>query len=52
MSKNAAITIALAARLQAGMNAREAIEDLFGPGAYDVIAGEIYDALRAKAGVQ
>lgn len=49
MTKNAAITVALAARLQAGMNVREAIEDVFGVGAYERIAGEIYDALRAAA---
>lgn len=49
MNKNEQITKALYAQIAAGKDAREAIETVFGKGAYENVAGQLYEALRAKA---
>ena len=43
------INLALASKIASGMDVRDAIEATFGEGSYEKIAGDIYDALRAKA---
>ena len=48
MSKNHEITAAIATHLRAGLSIREAIESVFGAGAYESITGHVYDALKAK----
>jgi hypothetical protein len=47
MSKNEQITAALMAHINAGKDAKEAIEAVFGEGSYEKLAGMIYDMLRA-----
>ena len=44
---NAIITTRIVAQIQAGKTINEAIDAVFGPGAYIKMAGQIYDALRA-----
>jgi hypothetical protein len=46
---NHAITAALAARIASGMDVRTAWDDVFGAGAYERMAGDLHDALRAAA---
>lgn len=48
--KNAAISAQILSLKAAGMTTREAVDAVLGAGTYSRIAGEIYDALRAKAG--
>lgn len=50
MSKNATISARILANVAAGMTVDQAIDAVFGEGAYQQIAGDLYDALRA--GVQ
>lgn len=50
MNKNAQITEKLAALIAGGMDVKQAIDSVFGAGAYENMAGVIYDALREKAG--
>lgn len=47
MSKNEQITKTLAAQIEAGKDAKQAIEAVFGAGSYEKMAGLIYDMLRA-----
>lgn len=47
--KNAAISARILAEVAKGKTIRDAIDTVFGAGAYERIAGELYDALRAKA---
>ncbi|CAB4159815.1 hypothetical protein UFOVP726_43 [uncultured Caudovirales phage] len=46
--KNAAISAKIMTNVQAGMTLREAFDAVLGQGAYAKLAGEVYDALRAK----
>lgn len=46
--KNAEISARILALRAAGMTIREAIDAVLGEGAYKQIAGDLYDALRAK----
>ena len=46
---NANISALILSKIAAGMTIEAAINATFGEGAYNRIAGEIYDALRAKA---
>ena len=50
MDKNAQITKMLASLIASGMDVKQAINTVFGAGAYEKMAGNIYDALREKAG--
>lgn len=47
--KNAQISALILARVQAGMPLRNAIDAVLGAGTFERLAGEIYEALRAKA---
>jgi hypothetical protein len=51
MTKNQAISAAILANIANGMDLPAAYDAVFGEGAYLKMTGEIYDALRAKAGV-
>ena len=46
--KNTVITVAIGTLLQAGIAVDAAIDAVLGQGAYLKMAGEIYEALRAK----
>lgn len=46
---NAKISAAILAQVAAGMSLPEAFDSIIGPGAFSKLAGEVYDALRAKA---
>lgn len=47
--KNAAISAKILANVQAGMTPQQAFDAVIGEGAWMKLAGELYDALRAKA---
>lgn len=47
--KNAQISAAIVANMAKGMNLPAAYDAVFGAGAYVKMAGEMYDALRAKS---
>lgn len=47
--KNAQISAAIASRVAAGAAVSEAIDAVLGVGAYAKLAGDLHDALRAKA---
>tara|TARA_R110000772_G_scaffold13110_3_gene39152 strand:- start:850 stop:1020 length:171 start_codon:yes stop_codon:yes gene_type:complete len=49
MTKNEKITIAIAAQINSGKSVKEAFDAVLGEGAYIKMAGELYDALNAKA---
>jgi hypothetical protein len=49
MTKNQAISAAILAKIAAGMTVQEAIDAILGAGTYERVAGEVYDALRARA---
>ncbi|MDR6389182.1 hypothetical protein [Paraburkholderia phenoliruptrix] len=49
MSKNQIISARILAEVAKGKTIDQAIDAVFGEGAYLKIAGELYDALRAKA---
>lgn len=46
MNKNAQITEKLASLIAGWMDVKQAINTVFGAGAYEKITGDIYDALR------
>jgi len=46
--KNAAISAAIIAHVDAGMTPRQAIDTVLGSGAFDRIAGEIWEAFQRK----
>ena len=46
--KNAAISRMILAKEAEGLTIREAIDAVLGAGSYERIAGEVYDALRAR----
>lgn len=46
--KNAKISAMIIAKMQEGLDIREAFDAVLGEGAYMKLAGEVYDALRAK----
>jgi len=46
--KNAAISAQIMTNVQAGMTLAQAFDAVLGEGAYSKLAGEVYDALRAK----
>jgi hypothetical protein len=48
--KNAAISAAILAHVAAGKSLPDAMDAVLGVGTYIRVAGELYDALRAKAG--
>jgi hypothetical protein len=47
--KNAAISAAILAHRAAGLPVRDAVNLVLGAGAFERLAGDLYDALRAKA---
>ena len=47
--KNAAISALIMSKVAEGMTIRQAFDAVIGEGAYAKMAGELYDALRAKA---
>lgn len=47
--KNLIISVAMSMLVKSGVAVDEAFELLFGEGAYKRFAGQVYDALRAKA---
>lgn len=49
--KNAAISAAIMAHRENGMSLRDAFDAVLGEGAYAKLASDLYDALRAKAGL-
>ena len=49
ITKNAAISAKIIALRQQGVPIRAAIDAVLGAGTFEQIAGELYDALRAKA---
>lgn len=51
ITKNAAISAQIVALRQQGMPIREAIDAVLGAGTSAQIISDLYDALRAKAGV-
>lgn len=46
--KNAAISARILAHVNAGKSLPEAYDAVFGAGAYQKLAGEIYDELRSR----
>lgn len=46
---NAQISARILRRVQAGMDIRQAFDEVLGQGAYERMAGDLYDAIRAKA---
>ena len=46
--KNAAISAQIMALVEAGTSLQQAFDAVLGEGAYAKMAGELYDALRAK----
>lgn len=46
---NAKISAAILAHVAAGKPVPEAVDAVFGEGAYEKLAGNLYDALRAQA---
>ncbi len=48
-AKHAQITAAILAKVAQGLTVREAIDAVLGAGTVQRVAGEVYDALRAKA---
>lgn len=51
MSKDQIISARILAAMASGMELREAFDSVLGEGAYMKMAGEVYDALRAKQGL-
>ena len=49
IEKNATISAAILYKIAIGMTTREAVDAVLGAGTYTRVAGEVYDALRAKA---
>ena len=48
MTKTQAISAMILNKIAAGMTAKEAINAVLGAGAYEKLAGEVYDELRAR----
>lgn len=48
MNKNTIISERIFRNINAGMTARQAIDAVLGEGAWERLAGELYDALRAQ----
>jgi hypothetical protein len=48
---NAKISARIIALRAAGLSTRDAVDAVLGAGTYSKIAGEVYDTLRARAGV-
>ena len=48
-AKNAAISAQILKLVSAGVPLRDAIDAVLGAGTFDRVAGDAYDALRAKA---
>ncbi len=48
MTTNQKISLMILAKRAEGMSLREAVDAVLGAGTYDQIAGDLYDALRAK----
>lgn len=46
---NALISVAVLTRMAEGQSAQDAIDAVLGAGAYKKLAGDVYDALRAKS---
>jgi hypothetical protein len=46
--KSMCINVAMAMLIKQGMQASEAMDALFGEGAYKAFAGQVYEALRSK----
>jgi hypothetical protein len=49
--KNAAISAKIVAAMNSGLGLVEAFDSVLGEGAYMKLAGEVYDALRARGGL-
>lgn len=49
-TKNAAISAAILMKLAEGASMKDAVDGVLGAGWFDRIVGDLYDALRAKAG--
>lgn len=45
--KNAQIAALVLSKVNAGLTLRQAFDEVMGAGAYDGLAGQVYDALRA-----
>lgn len=52
MSMEANISAAIIANVAKGMTPADAMDAVLGAGTFEKLAGDLYDALRAKAGVQ
>jgi hypothetical protein len=48
MNKNAQISMMILDRMARGMELRAAFDEVLGEGAYNKLAGEVYDELRAR----
>jgi len=51
-NKNAAVSARILAHIASGMSVREAFDAVIGAGAFEKMAGEVYDALRAEQGLR
>lgn len=49
MTKTSAISTMILAAIADGKDVREAIDSVLGEGTFENFAGDLYDALRAKA---
>lgn len=49
--KNLVFAAIIKTLVDAGLSVKEAFEAIFGEGSYDKFTGQVYEALRAKAGV-
>ena len=50
-AKNAAISAQIMAHVASGWSLRAAFDAVIGEGAYAKLAGDVYDAIRANAGL-
>ncbi|CAB4197321.1 hypothetical protein UFOVP1309_6 [uncultured Caudovirales phage] len=48
MNKNQIISVKILAAIESGMDIQAAFDSVLGEGAYIKMAGDLYDALRAK----
>lgn len=49
MTKTQAISAAIAAKVEAGLTVRQAFDAVLGAGAWERLAGEVWEALQAPA---
>jgi len=49
MTKSQAISTMILTAIQDGKDVREAVDAVLGQGTFEKLAGDLYDALRAKA---